>query len=326
MRNAALKMPPTWCLFKPAVPKVDAIIPVWATVVEKDSSPDVEFWTLVEAVCGCVCFVWAVFALVCGAGVAGIKKVVRKQRVGSCAVDEDVDATIQKHITDEHLSFLTFVIQLSIPVTIDLRERLLFLYLQEKYPSVYGNINIEDLPTVKDVWKWVIGSQLGKSFQAEFNPDSSFQIAVSIQHTHVKEECEALEKLCPDAFPNRRKKEAKPEIIYTRTAVHKALSRICTETLKTAYTLPPCPSVRPCYLNQITCIHSPIYLAGRYNKYSRQLSQTPWIIDGDKRMMTSVQELIVDVIKEHIKATKIIFSASGREDVDVRMLGSGNIH
>lgn len=237
--------------------------------------------------------------------------------------DDNTLEKIKKHIADEQLSFLTFVIQLSIPVTIDLRERLLFLYLQEKHQLVYGNVNIEDLPTSKDVWKWVIGSQLGKNFQAEFSPSSSFQIAVNIQHTYIEQECQALEKLCPDAFPNRRKKEAKPEIIYTRTAVHKAFSRICSETLKTIYILPPSPSIRPCYLNQITCTHSPLYLAGRYNKYSRQLSQTPWIIDGEKRVMSSVQELIVDVIKEHIKATKIIFSASGREDVDVRMLGSG---
>jgi tRNA pseudouridine synthase 10 len=35
-------------------------------------------------------------------------------------------------------------------------------------------------------------------------------------------------------------------------------------------------------------------LAGRYNKYSRNLPQTPWIIDGERKMESSVEELISD--------------------------------
>ncbi|XP_074595631.1 pseudouridine synthase 10 isoform X1 [Brevipalpus obovatus] len=66
-----------------------------------------------------------------------------------------------------------------------------------------------------------------------------------------------------------------------------------------------------------------VYIVGRYNKYSRNVCQTPWIIDGEKRMETSVQEIIIEKIGEFIQYEKYKFSSSGREDVDVRMLGRG---
>ena len=44
----------------------------------------------------------------------------------------------------------------------------------------------------------------------------------------------------------------------------------------------------------------PIFL-GRYNKYSRELPQTPWILDGKKVFETSVEELIASKLKDKLK-------------------------
>lgn len=66
-----------------------------------------------------------------------------------------------------------------------------------------------------------------------------------------------------------------------------------------------------------------IYIAGRYNKYLRNLSQSPWIDKDDVRIKQSIQELIEDGLKKFLQFDKSIFSSSGREDVDVRMLGNG---
>jgi len=67
----------------------------------------------------------------------------------------------------------------------------------------------------------------------------------------------------------------------------------------------------------------PLFLAGRYNKYNRTVSQTPWFIDGSKKVADSVEDFIKDAINLYIPHKKSRFSASGREDVDVRMLGRG---
>jgi hypothetical protein len=36
---------------------------------------------------------------------------------------------------------------------------------------------------------------------------------------------------------------------------------------------------------------------GRYNKFSRELPQTPWLVDGVRKMETSVEELITGTLK-----------------------------
>lgn len=66
-----------------------------------------------------------------------------------------------------------------------------------------------------------------------------------------------------------------------------------------------------------------IHIAGRYNKYLRDLSQSPWIDKNDVRIKDSVQELLEDGLKKFLSFDKTIFASSGREDVDVRMLGRG---
>ena len=62
---------------------------------------------------------------------------------------------------------------------------------------------------------------------------------------------------------------------------------------------------------------------GRYNKFNRELPQTPWILDGKRVMESSVEERIADPLKTMIKMDSVKFGSSGREDVDVRMLGDG---
>ena len=54
------------------------------------------------------------------------------------------------------------------------------------------------------------------------------------------------------------------------------------------------------------------------------MPQTPWIVDGVKRMPTSVEEIIIDNLKADLLGfDEAKFASSGREDVDVRMLGRG---
>lgn len=90
-------------------------------------------------------------------------------------------------------------------------------------------------------------------------------------------------------------------------------------------------------------------MPGRYNKFSRTLSQTPWILNGERKTSSSVQvnllqvslvdrlqELLSDDLIKLVGATEGRFCSAGgqnirvlshhsigREDVDVRMLGTG---
>lgn len=70
-----------------------------------------------------------------------------------------------------------------------------------------------------------------------------------------------------------------------------------------------------------------IFVAGRYRKLSRDISQTPWILGGERMKEDSVQEIISREICPYFDVRfnneSVIFMASGREDVDVRCLGKG---
>ncbi|KAF1765840.1 hypothetical protein GCK72_005793 [Caenorhabditis remanei] len=69
----------------------------------------------------------------------------------------------------------------------------------------------------------------------------------------------------------------------------------------------------------------PVYVAGRYCKYSRCLPQSPWSEDKDapREPGNSVSEKVCDILKKHFGASDSKFVTSGREDIDVRMLGTG---
>ena len=71
------------------------------------------------------------------------------------------------------------------------------------------------------------------------------------------------------------------------------------------------------------------WYTGRYCKFSRNLPQTPWNILNDdgsiasKKTETCVQDLLEKPLNNFINAEKVNLASSGREDVDVRMLGNG---
>ena len=74
-------------------------------------------------------------------------------------------------------------------------------------------------------------------------------------------------------------------------------------------------------LSQLYCSHSPLFLAGRYNKFTREMSQTPWMIDDQRKGSTSLQEEICLGMAKVIGSDVQCFHSGGREDIDVRMLG-----
>lgn len=115
----------------------------------------------------------------------------------------------------------------------------------------------------------------------------------------------------------------------------------------------PAPVIQEPATFSIAFSVTPLWFAGRYNKLSRIVSQTPWFVDAPdaavvplgeeermdgmdrldgleadefgrrKRTAMSVEDVVVAGIKKVLLPEKVTFTAGGREDVDVRMLGRG---
>ena len=80
---------------------------------------------------------------------------------------------------------------------------------------------------------------------------------------------------------------------------------------------------------------NPLFVAGRYRKLVRDIPQSKWFCSScrgrgcakcggtGKLYPESVEELVSKPFLEEAEGEKTVFHASGREDIDARMLGSG---
>lgn len=66
-----------------------------------------------------------------------------------------------------------------------------------------------------------------------------------------------------------------------------------------------------------------VYIAGRYNKLARDVSNSAWVVGGERIGVTSVDELISSPLLVATKGEESTLLSAGREDIDVRMLGRG---
>lgn len=87
--------------------------------------------------------------------------------------------------------------------------------------------------------------------------------------------------------------------------------------------------------DRVTVEVTPVFVYGRYRKFSRELPQTRWMCrecrgkgcdhcGGKGRMYdSSVQDLVGPVVMRHVDGEEEYFHGMGREDIDARMLGNG---
>ena len=149
--------------------------------------------------------------------------------------------------------------------------------------------------------------------------NSSFQVTLKLTHEQSANRYRSLiETFLPSLSRSQRHSRQITQSIVEQVLPHLSLVSLQAEGLV------PSNSVFNSYpIATVSFSQASIFVAGRYNKYSRTLSQTPWFVEGTRRGETSVQELICSPLQAVVKANNICFSSSGREDVDVRMLGNG---
>ena len=112
--------------------------------------------------------------------------------------------------------------------------------------------------------------------------------------------------------------------------------RIAEASGKTAeYKKPDLAVIVNPFLEQVRVQVNPLFVAGRYRKLVRDIPQSKWFCSScrgrgcekcggtGKMYPESVEELASKPLLEAAEGEKTSFHASGREDIDARMLGSG---
>ncbi|CAA7020128.1 unnamed protein product [Microthlaspi erraticum] len=219
-----------------------------------------------------------------------------KQTLVKSDSSSDYASRITELVNQDGHEFDSFGLEVSVPSTITDNERAVLSYLKAKY-STEAWLQSEKT-SVKDALKALVLDPLKASLGAK-SDSSSFHIRL----TYSKASGEAQGASETTHERKKRKTEAENE---SNCISENSLEKVC----------------EPCILS-VHCNKMPIFFSGRYFKYSRNVSQTRWIIDDERMGEASVEELIGGNILPACLGDSYKFHAAGREDIDVRMLGSG---
>uniref|UniRef100_F6PZI5 tRNA pseudouridine synthase Pus10 n=1 Tax=Xenopus tropicalis TaxID=8364 RepID=F6PZI5_XENTR len=197
-----------------------------------------------------------------------------------------------------------FVFSVSLPAQLSVREHSAWLQAKQEMGKDGHWLDKADIVQLKEAYKWIIHPLLSTELGIHADGKSLFEVAVVFTHPETDGDCHFLATVCPDCFKPTKNKQS----VFTRMAVVKALEKIKEEDFHVQFPFPPSSPETASEVVDIQCNHSPVFVAGRYNKYSRNLPQTPWIIDGERKMESSVEELITEHLVKAFKAdSKIAF-------------------
>lgn len=223
-----------------------------------------------------------------------------------------------------------FSLEVSIPPVIQENELSVCLYMKKKYESEtwFQRNSLSDCDSVKDALKTSITKPLEKLLDCKSNT-STFRIR--LMYTQPKAS-RTVQTFVERRQGCKRRKAVTSTGNGSETvddgiscadfpinevdAVPQNSSETCQDSELSDQVSEPCQLVFSCYRTRI-------YFGGRYLKYSRNVSQTRWIIDDERMGDASVEELIGSEILPVCQGDNYKFHAAGREDIDVRMLGSG---
>ena len=238
-------------------------------------------------------------------------------------IASSIPVTIQR---EGYVGFQDFCIAIHTSLSLMIRRMGMEKYLQKQNEDLKSEcITFEGY--VKEDLRTRLKEKLEKTLALPYKMDSPFQIIVKLDHSQSMDDCQRLVGMYPDCFRQQKRKKGhsrnkKPsEYDITIVPVRKALECATVEDFSQhGYLLSP---VEMQCSYKIELLHKPLYIGGRYNKFSRSLPQTPWLVDGVRKADSSVQELISEELCRLTGSYDHTFLASGREDVDVRMLGTG---
>ncbi|XP_073905903.1 tRNA pseudouridine synthase Pus10 isoform X3 [Castor canadensis] len=200
--------------------------------------------------------------------------------------------------------FTNLVFSVSFPPQLSVREHAAWLLVKQEMGKHSLSLGRNDIVPLKEAYKWITHPLFSEELGVPIDGKSLFEVSVVFAHPETVEDCHFLGAICPDCFKPAKNKQS----VFTRMAVMKALTKIKEEDFRKQFPCPPNSPKAVCTVLEIECAHGAVFVAGRYNKYSRNLPQTPWIIDGERKLESSVEELISDHLLTVFKAERRPFA------------------
>ncbi|KAI3797028.1 hypothetical protein L1987_39718 [Smallanthus sonchifolius] len=221
----------------------------------------------------------------------------------------DFAMLVAESVKEKYHEIASFTLEVSLPTLITENESVILSHMKKKYASevwFQEKFSFEHIISVKDALKLSITPSL-ETLLGVKSSVSDFRIRLTYEHVDA-----------PSAENRMGKNQCNKRI--------KSGNGFVNETVQSGdvsdFNFQLKKVGQPCHMI-LTCSTAPVYIGGRYLKLSRNVSQTRWIIDDERKGEASVEELIGENILPMCNGDGYKFHAAGREDIDVRMLGSG---
>ncbi|KAK7382912.1 hypothetical protein VNO78_28576 [Psophocarpus tetragonolobus] len=215
---------------------------------------------------------------------------------------------IAQTVKQHSFHFHSFSLELSIPPIILDNDNSLRSYMKTKYGSQPWFQHFRCLST-KDALKFSLIHPLENLLECK-STMGSFRIRLTYTHPKPSKEDHT-------SHSTKRTKTGESSMVG-----EKSLSSLPENDSSDCCNFLLEKENEPCHFTCF-CYRTPFYFGGRYLKYSRNVSQTRWIIDDERMGEASVEEIIGGNILQACQGDSFKFHAAGREDIDVRMLGPG---
>ncbi|KND01902.1 TIGR01213 family protein [Spizellomyces punctatus DAOM BR117] len=217
----------------------------------------------------------------------------------------------------------TFLLSMRLPPQLAIRQRSFVLLVEKEMGAdmIDGSVSVE----VKEILKYLISDAFAETSSITYDPESPFSLTVHYDHPQTKKEYEFMTKI-PEADFKIKTSRQKGQILVHGTSfekIAKSVDKLSYTHFADAAMCPPPIVTKPPRLVELGLQHAPIYVAGRYLKLQRHISNSPWEIGGKRMTEHSVEELIANKVDAFFRNDGHKFYSSGREDADVLMLGRG---
>ncbi|OIT39489.1 PREDICTED: putative tRNA pseudouridine synthase Pus10 isoform X2 [Nicotiana attenuata] len=249
----------------------------------------------------------------------------------------DFALVIAELLKQQHHQIDSFSLEVSVPSALAETDQAVRLYMKNRYHhELWFQEKAEcQFISTKDILKSLVINPLQRLLGVK-SSQSSFRVRLTYSHSDALTRDGVQER----AGGNKRRKTGfSGDLKTTKESVTPhvesfdnhigdgdGLTKVCpkdSQDLSCNYLMAQLNKVsKPCCLT-IHCCRSPIFIGGRYLKYSRNVSQTRWVIDDERMGEASVEEIVGGAILPIFQGNNYKFHAAGREDIDVRMLGTG---
>ncbi|KAF9370908.1 putative tRNA pseudouridine synthase Pus10 [Podila verticillata] len=240
--------------------------------------------------------------------------------VGTVQFAESFVDEIVGRINKEAYVIKTFNMNVTLPTSTLVRNHSMSIYWKNKLGS-----NPQDLVDIKEIFKLLISWQVERRTGLTLDFSSELRMQVAVCHEETKEDHVFLTKLKESGLVIKMKRENRKNIQVGdgRHHVVKALTLVSNDRFASSGSVPPKEVNTKPAMEFIEMMRESVYVGGRYLKYTRDVSQTPWAIGTTMLAELSVSGIVCDTLKEAYKADDYKFVTAGREDANVRMLGNG---